>query len=319
MDHSSEAHRIQWAAFREGPLQEVSTPDPFPNYFVKRLDLLESWVNGNKYYKLKYVLRYVLRQGRKTIISKGGMFSNHLAALSQACREFNLNLIAIVRSYQPDEENPSITMLKENGHRVFYVTPGEYKVFGASEAEAIDSEAVFVPEGGASAWGVKGAADLTGELIASIPSHIVLAGGTLSTAAGVISSMPSGMRLVVVPAWKGCTEKRFRETLSQFQIPDKDNWEIWPTYHFGGFARYTKALVDFVADYYRRTGIPLDPVYTGKLLFAVEDKLRAGYFSEIDKAVVIHSGGHQGMRGFSYRYPDDWGKVATQMKQEGLM
>lgn len=319
IDHKSDVHHTRGADFQEGPLQEVSTSDTHPNYFVKRLDLLKSWVSGNKYYKLKYVLESVLRQNKKTIISKGGMFSNHLAALSKACDAFDLNLIAIVRSYQPDEENPSIRLLRDKGHEVRYIKPEDYRVFGKEQAEAIDPYAVFVPEGGASADGVRGAAELTAEVTGINPTHIILAGGTLSTAAGVASSLPNGAKLIVVPAWKGCKDEYFRDTLSRFQISDAGNWEIWPMYHFGGFARYNQTLVDFIADYYRRTNIPLDPVYTGKLLFAVEDKINSGFFSGSDRVVVIHSGGHQGMRGFRYRYPDDWRKVADEMYEQGLM
>ena len=319
MDHKYDVHHTRWADFETGPLQEVSTSDMHPNYFVKRLDLLQSWVNGNKYYKLKYVLKNVLHQNKKTVISKGGMFSNHLAALSKACDAFDLNLIAMVRSYQPDEENPSIRFLKNNNHEVRYLKPEDYKLFGGEQAEAIDAEAVFVPEGGASTDGVKGAAELTDEITGFQPSHIILAGGTMSTAAGVASTIPSGVKLIVVPAWKGCKDEYFRDILSRFQIPDLGNWEIWPMYHFGGFARYNQTLVDFIADYYRRTNIPLDPVYTGKLLYGVEDKINSGIFSVSDRIVVIHSGGHQGMRGFRYRYPEDWSEVADQVYSEGLI
>jgi 1-aminocyclopropane-1-carboxylate deaminase len=295
-----------WDSFSEGPMQLVQTSSAYPDYYVKRLDLLSSWASGNKYYKLKYIIRSALTEGVKTIISKGGMFSNHLAALSTTCKAFNLALIAVVRSYAPDEENPSIIRLRANGHRIIYMPPGEYKMFDGEKAAALFPDALFIPEGGLSASGIEGAAEIAQECFEYKPSHLILAGGSMSTACGILSALPAYCKLVVVPAWKGCSEAYVENILEQYTIQYSCGWELWPQYHFGGFGKVTQELIDFMACYARDKGIPLDPVYTGKLMYAIHDKIESGYFKQTDRIVAIHSGGLQGLEGYRYRFPEMW-------------
>ncbi len=303
---SPHGQNLIWTSFTKGPMQPVLTPVGLPDYNVKRLDLLQSWATGNKYYKLKYVLQEVLITGVKTIVSKGGMFSNHLSALSSACKTLDIALIAVVRSYSPDERNPSILRLRTNGDEVLYLTPSAYNVFNEEQAKDLYPEAMFVPEGGLTTFGIKGAAEIAAECMENSPSHVILAGGTLTTACGILSALPNTSHLIVVPAWKGCSNAYFEDLIDKYAIQYKSTWELWPEYHFGGFGKFNQKLVDFMKSYTLETGIPLDPVYTGKLTFAIQDKLSTGYFKSTDSIVSIHSGGLQGLEGYKYRFPEIW-------------
>lgn len=296
-----------WNEFVPGPVQQLKVSNSIPSLNLVRLDLLRSWATGNKYYKLKYALKDALSQGVSVIVSKGGMFSNHIAALSEACYSFNIQLIAVLRSFAPDEMNPCIQNLRKNKNEVLYLHPSAYKAFDEAEAERLFPGALFIPEGGLNLAGIRGTGEIIEQNIHHHPSHIVLPGGTMGTACGILSSAPAAARVVVVPAWKGCTYGYVNEILDKYGITPACTWELWTDYHFGGFGKFDRRLIDFMSSFYNQTGIPLDPVYTGKMMYAIEDKLNSGFFSAADSVMAIHTGGLQGVEGFRYRYPEAWG------------
>lgn len=273
-----------------------------------RLDLLQSWASGNKYYKLKYAIEFALANDVKVIVSKGGMFSNHLAALAEACHVFNLRLIAVIRSYAPDENNPSIRKLREKGSEIVYLNPEAYTVFDEQEAGQLFPASLFIPEGGLSDLGIHGTSEILNECQDQHPTHIILSGGSMGTACGIISSAPADVKVIIIPAWKGCTDSYFLDILRQYQINPVCTWELWPDYHFGGFGRFNQELIDFMFSFSADTGIPLDPVYTGKMMSAIDDRWKSGYFKQTDSILAIHTGGLQGLDGYRYRFPAVWGK-----------
>jgi 1-aminocyclopropane-1-carboxylate deaminase len=296
-----------WSAFTPGHVQEIQATPCAPRLSMLRLDLIKSWAAGNKYYKLKYALKYVLAQGIHTIISKGGMFSNHLAALSEACYAFNIRLIAVIRSNGPDEMNPSIRRLRANGNEIVYLSPEKYKSFHQEDSEQLCSGAWFIPEGGLSAPGIEGAAEIMKDCHQDMLSHIVVAGGSMGTACGIISSAASATKVIIVPAWKGCTDGYIADILQQYSIVPTCSWELWADYHFGGFGKFSQQLIEFMSAFSSATSIPLDPVYNGKMMFAIADKLNSGYFKETDNIMAVHTGGLQGLEGYKYRFPEAWG------------
>ncbi|HSF88659.1 MAG TPA: pyridoxal-phosphate dependent enzyme [Saprospiraceae bacterium] len=307
MDNSPVDTLATWNHFSPGNAQSIQWLEGQPSLKVLRLDLLDSWASGNKYYKLKYVLKEALTQGTRVVVSKGGMFSNHLAALSDACHAFNLELVAVIRSYTPDEYNPSITKLRANGNQIMYLNPHEYNSFGDANARQQFPGSLFIPEGGLSIQGITGAREIVAECLPYKPTHIILAGGSMGTACGIVAAAPVHVKVIVVPAWKGCTDSYFNEILSKYSIVPQCSWELWPEYHFGGFGKFNKDLIDFMTSFSLNYSVPLDPVYTGKLMYAIEDKRSAGYFKDDDSIIAIHSGGLQGLEGYRYRFPKEWG------------
>src|SRR5512139_39472 len=125
---------IIWDTYSAPPVQHFSFGIDSPGCSILRLDMIRSWASGNKYFKLKHALSSAMSEGATTIVSKGGMFSNHLAALSEACSAFDVHLVAVIRSYAPDEQNPAIRRLRANGHEVVYLSPPAYKNFDAHAA-----------------------------------------------------------------------------------------------------------------------------------------------------------------------------------------
>jgi len=298
----------RWREFSPAPLQGIQLLDGSSSLKILRLDLITSWATGNKYFKLKYVLHEALTSGIERIVSKGGMFSNHLAALSEACMEFNIHLVAVIRSHVRDEMNPSIQRLRAHGHEILYLPPSDYKLFDSSEAERLFPESLFIPEGGLSTAGIKGTSEIMQGCLECNPSHIIVAGGTMGTACGIVAAAPASVKVIIVPAWKGCTHSYFNEILTKFEVHTACTWDIWPDYHFGGFGKFNHELVEFMVQFSRHTDIPLDPVYTGKVMYAIDDKMKSGYFSDNDSIIALHTGGMQGLEGFKYRFPEEWGR-----------
>jgi 1-aminocyclopropane-1-carboxylate deaminase len=304
---SSEKY-AKWFHFSSGPVQSLAAWHSRTQLSLLRLDLLQSWTSGNKYYKLKYAIEYALTNEVRTIVSKGGMFSNHLVALAETCIAFDLHLVSVIRSFAPDENNPSIRKLRENGSEILYLTPEAYNAFDGNEAEHLFPGAFFIPEGGLSDSGIRGTSEILYEHDENKPSHIIVSGGSMATACGIISSVPADVKVIIVPAWKGCSDSYFSEILQQYSIAPVCSWQLWPGYHFGGFGRFDQRLIDSMIAFSEATGIPLDPVYTGKMMYAIDDRWTSGYFKETDSILAIHTGGHQGLDGYQYRFPEVWGK-----------
>jgi len=292
--------------FSPGPIQKIDVNGGHESFFIKRLDLVDSWADGNKYYKLKNNISYALDNAIDTIVSKGGMFSNHLYSLAHACSTFNIKLVSVVRSYGDDPDNPMLRELKKLSHDILFLKPGEYTLFDEQASERLYPGALFLPEGGMNERSIRGAGEIMNECLEHHPNHVIIAGGTMSTACGMLASAPGTMKMIIVPAWKGCTNQYVENILTTYNIIPQCNWELWPDEHFGGFALYDKRLFEFMYTFTKETSIPLDPVYNGKMMFAIMEKIRSGYFSDSDSILAIHTGGLQGVRGFSYRYPTDW-------------
>lgn len=301
----------EWKSYVPGPIQVIPTLDGQPTLLMHRLDIIQSWAEGNKYFKLKYVIRHALENNIKVIVSKGGMFSNHLAALSAACSRFNLRCVALIRSHGDDELNPSVRRLRDQGCEIYLLPPESYRAYGPEDARAIDPDALFIPEGGLSDLGILGASEIAAAWSAFPVTHAVLAGGTMSTAIGILSAVTPDITTVIVPAWKGCTPKYVRQLLEEYKKTQLENWELWPDYHFGGFGRFDHRLMESMDAFTTQHTIPLDPVYTGKMVFAVLDKIKAGYFKTTDVVMMVHTGGLQGLDGYAYRFPEVWGRYVA--------
>lgn len=300
-----------------GPIVRLDTASPLPIY-MHRLDLLHSWADGNKYYKLKYTLYEALQSGARHLVSKGGMFSNHLAALASACSVFGLRCTAVVRSYMPDEQNPTLQHLRRSGVEVVYLDPVSYKAFNEVTSKERFPDALFIPEGGLTKSGIRGASDIPLEWEPGDKMQVIVSAGTLATSAGILSKAPADIHVSIVPAWKGCSASHVAEVLHQFDIQPVCTWDVWPEYHFGGFGKFTPALPAFMTSFYKRSGVVLDPVYTGKMMYALFDRMEHGHFSKSSKILAIHTGGRQGMEGFRYRYPESWGRYADLISDQDM-
>ena len=261
-----------------------------------RLDLIHPQVSGNKWFKLKYHIEEALASGKKGIISFGGAFSNHLVALAYACRENGLESIGIIRGEEPAIYGPSLQQMKEFGMDLEFVSRETYKNKELLSAGAMSKHPAFyiVAEGGGGEQGIKGAAEIM-DIPGNDYTHIICAVGTGTTLAGIINGSHDGQQVIGVSSLK-VSDTSNNELIDLMQLTGHDNYQILFDYHFGGYAKKDKTLIDFMNRFYAEEKIPTDFVYTGKLFYAVYDLMWKNYFKNESKLLVIHSGGLQGNR-----------------------
>lgn len=264
---------------------------------ILRLDKIHSIVSGNKYFKLKYNIETALIQQQKQIITFGGAFSNHIAATAYAAAAADLQSIGIIRGEAII--NATLDFAKAQGMHLHFVDRASYR-----QKESVDfleqlrkqyGTFYLIPEGGTNNLAIKG----TGEILDLIPStykQIACCVGTGGTISGLIKNTQAHQVLLGFSALKGdWVNDEVKNWTNQ------TNWSINTDYHFGGYAKWKPDLIKFINDFKKQTQIPLDPVYTGKMMFGIIDLIEKGECSP-DNLLIIHSGGLQGIKGFNERF-----------------
>lgn len=291
------------------PIQKLNIESGNFNIFVKRDDLIHNDISGNKFRKLKYNLKYAFANGYDKIIAFGGTFSNLLYTLSVISSEMNIPATFYIRGDGYDNNNPTLNFIKDNGVEMIFLDRTEFKKIRTKEyltsLRKKNPHTYVIPEGGSNNLAVPGSGEIVDEIVSQLghePDYLIMDLGTGGTFAGVLDKLPSKTKLVGIAAIKGVD---WNKTLTEIFEGDtafikEKNWEILEDYHFGGFAKYNKELIDFINKYKSKYGIPLDPIYTGKLVFAVHDLVEKGYFKENSTIVWVHGGGLQGIAGFNY-------------------
>ncbi len=276
---------------------------------VKRDDLLHPAISGNKWRKLKYNLQEVLKQKYSTVLTFGGAYSNHIYACAAACQELGLQGIGIIRGEAVEPLNPTLRFAKDCGMELHFVSRSAYadKAHLLKELN-VDQSAVFViPEGGSNTLALKGCAELVSEVAGQLDGHLpdywCLSCGTGGTMAGLLCAVPATAVVHGFSALKGnFHQKLITDLLREAKVEPLASWQLHTEYHFGGYARYNQRLIDFINSFKQKFGIPLDPIYTGKLFFGIMDLIRRDYFKPGSSLLILHSGGLQGIEGFNQRF-----------------
>lgn len=296
------------------PIQEIVSEELTRSQlrlFVKRDDLLHPHISGNKWRKLKYNLQQAYEEGYQQLLTFGGAYSNHIAATAAAGQEFGFQTIGIIRGEATQPLNPTLQFAQACGMRLHFVSRIAYKsqkeVLAAEIQEQVGS-CYVLPEGGTNCLAVKGCAELVSEVHLQVhnkPDYYCLACGTGGTTAGIITALQDGQQAIGFSALKGdFLQREVEQLLQQFCQKKYSNWQINTTYHFGGYAKFKPELLAFMASFQHRFGIPLDPIYTGKLFFGLFDLIKTGYFPAGSTIVAVHTGGLQGVAGFQERFGD---------------
>jgi 1-aminocyclopropane-1-carboxylate deaminase len=266
--------------------------------WMKRDDLLHPVISGNKWRKLKYSLDHALTSGADTLISMGGAYSNHLHALAYVGKLLGLKTIGLVRGEQPEVLTPTLLDMKMWGMELKFVSRSDYRLLrqykNHHDAPGLKPRQFWLPEGGALALALKGVAELVAEI--KIPyDTLCVPCGTGTTLAGIIDAVPGPVSVLGFSALKnaGFLTADVKVMSSQ----SCNNWQINLDYHFGGFAKINAGLSAFIEDFELKTAIPLEPVYTGKMMYAVYDLIKKHGFKTGERIIAIHTGGLQGKRG----------------------
>lgn len=262
---------------------------------IKREDLLHPEVSGNKFRKLKYNIQKAMELGYTQLLTFGGAYSNHIAATAAAGRIMGIKTIGVIRGDElvdKYKDNPTLVKAEQDGMQFKFVSRTAYRekssVAFLQELEEEFGSVYIVPEGGTNAEAIKGTEEILKEED-QVFDYITVAVGTGGTITGIINSSGSNQKILGFPALKG---DFLSEEINNFA--HNSNWELIHDYHFGGYAKYNEQLLFFISSFKEKTGILLDPIYTGKMVYGIFDLINKGYFPPDSKILMIHTGGLQG-------------------------
>ncbi|WP_316768493.1 1-aminocyclopropane-1-carboxylate deaminase/D-cysteine desulfhydrase [Pedobacter frigiditerrae] len=285
------------------PIHQINFQSLNP-IWVKRDDLIDPYISGNKWRKLKYILKDVVAKEKTHLISFGGAYSNHLVATAAAASRNNLKATAFVRGEQV--ENEMLLLCKLFGMRLIFTDRESYKnkqkLF--DEHFGNDHQAYFIDEGGASEEATLGCAEIITELTENY-DHIFCAAGTGTTAAGLLKGInQAGLntQLNVIPVLKG--GEFIEKEISKYES-DLNKLNLHTDYHFGGYAKTKPELLKFIKIFSAETGMLIDPVYTAKMFFAINDLYNKNFFKKEARILAIHTGGLLGILGMKDKLNDD--------------
>jgi 1-aminocyclopropane-1-carboxylate deaminase len=291
LDIYSPVHQIKNDLFDEQGL----------SVFIKRDDLIHPFISGNKWRKLKYILKKASAENKTHLVTFGGAFSNHLLATAAASAKFGFKSTGIVRG--EEIENDTLFLCRLHGMNLIFVDRESYrhkdelfnKYFGG------DTNAFFIDEGGSSVEGARGCAELVDELKETY-DHIFCACGTGTTAAGIINGLQKhalATEFNAIPVFKN--GDFMREEIDQYLL-NPASYNLHTDYHFGGYAKINDELISFLKNFVANTGILIEPVYTAKMLYAIYDLAGKNYFKPGSKILAIHTGGLIGLLGMKEKF-----------------
>lgn len=256
---------------------------------ILRLDKISPVISGNKWFKLRYHLEKARSEGKKTILTFGGAWSNHILATAAACQPDGLSSIGIIRG-ESNILTPTLIAAQERGMHLVFISRSEYAK-KEIPYRYVGHDNYIINEGGFGELGAKGAATIL-DYCDSSYSHICCAVGTGTMMAGLINGAKPGQEVIGIPVLKNHPE--LAGGIQSLVTDQTKQWTLVRDYHFGGYAKYNPTLLAFMNEFYRHTTIPSDFVYTAKLFYAVKQLINAQFFPAGSKILVIHSGGLQG-------------------------
>ena len=287
-------------------LQEISTQEiklsNTISVFIRREDLIHPFISGNKLRKLKYNLIQAKAENQQTLLTFGGAFSNHIAATAFAGKEYGFKTLGIIRGDELESKilvNPTLKFAQECGMQFKFISRDDYR--HKAETEFIENlkqefgDFYLVPEGGTNELAIKGCEEILEKEDAEY-DFVCCSIGTGGTISGIINSSCTHQKVLGFPALKG---DFLKEEIRKFAR--NENWELITDYHFGGYGKVNPELIAFINQFYQENKIPLDPIYTGKMVFGVMDLIEKNYFPEHSKILLIHTGGIQGIAGMNIK------------------
>ncbi|MCK0130617.1 pyridoxal-phosphate dependent enzyme [Flavobacteriaceae bacterium F08102] len=270
---------------------------------VKREDLIHPTIPGNKFRKLKYNVLAAKAMGCTVLVTFGGAYSNHIAAVAELGAVAGFSTVGYIRGeelFDKISENPTLQKAQSLGMKFQFLTRRAYrKKDENSFVESIKRSfpnSYLIPEGGTNELAVKGCGEIIG-LKDKIYDYICVAVGTGGTMSGIVQAGMPGQKILGFPAVKGS----FLKTEIDKWVKGKANWDLIEDYVFGGYAKINPELIAFINRFKAETKIALDPIYTGKMMFGILDLIKKGFFKENSKILAIHTGGLQGVSGMNVK------------------
>ena len=274
--------------------------------FMKRIDLVHPVISGNKWYKMKYNIAEMMEQKKETLLTFGGAFSNHIHATVEAGKAFGFKTIGLIRGEEHLPLNETLKYAVDNGMELHYIDRTTFRKRDSDEfLEELKNkfgDVYILPLGGTNKIALKGCSEIV-EQIDIDYDYICSASGSGGTFAGIVAGLNGNKKGIVFPALKGGAflEEVISDLAFDYSGKHFSNWRLNNDFHFGGFAKLTKELIDFTIEFEKLNGFELDYIYTNKMMFGISELIISGYFKASETIIAIHSGGLQGNLGMKKR------------------
>lgn len=259
---------------------------------VLRLDTIHPLISGNKYFKLRNYLTEARQLGKTNIVTFGGAWSNHILATAAACNQYQLDCTGIIRGEETRSLSPTLLQARQLGMKLVFLSREEYTL-QKRDAALTNSDTCFISEGGFGIKGAEGAATIADHYDTGLYSHLCCAAGTGTMTAGLLMRAPPHQQVLSFSVLKN--NKQLKEDIISLTGTVSPQLSIIDEYHFGGYAKYTQPLINFMNDFYRQTAIPSDFVYTGKLFYGITALAEKNHFAPGSTILIIHSGDYRAM------------------------
>lgn len=261
--------------------------------FLKREDLIHPEISGNKYWKLFYnVQNYLDKEPTNPhIITFGGAFSNHIFAVSA----LKIQTLGIIRGDELAEtwqQNPTLKRANQNGMQFRFVSRTDYR----NKEELTENlqrefpEALIIPEGGTNFLAVEGIRFMLNEETKEF-NYLCCAVGTGGTLAGTSKFAEQNQKVL---GFKAVKDDSLESNI--LQLSGQKNFELIDASD-SGYGKITDEDIEFINDFYAKFNIPLDPIYTGKMMRKIFELIDENYFPENSKILTFHTGGLQSIAG----------------------
>ncbi|AZA86602.1 pyridoxal-phosphate dependent enzyme [Chryseobacterium shandongense] len=278
------------------PIQEIPV-DKKLKLFIKREDLVHPQISGNKYWKLFFNINNYLAQNpvKPYIITFGGAFSNHIAAVSAVGNLAGIPALGIIRGEELKDkwrENPTLVFARKNGMNLQFVTREEYR-YKEKLTEFLQKEfqnALIIPEGGTNEVAVEGVKMMLNNETKDF-DYLCTAVGTGGTISGISKFCEENQKVI---GFKAVMDNSLEETIGK--LTPRKNFNLIDS-SIGGYGKIKDENIRFINDFKMNYGIPLEPIYTGKMMQKVFEMIEEGYFPENSKILCFHTGGLQGIEG----------------------
>lgn len=268
---------------------------------IKREDMNHPRVSGNKWWKLKYNLEEAKRLGYSRILTFGGAYSNHIFATAAAANTEGFESVGIIRGEETLPLNSTLRFAKEKGMALQYFSREAYRkksepVF-IEKLEQQFGSFYLVPEGGTNSLAIKGCEEFAQTLLSTEADYLCLPVGTGGTMAGLVAGFLGKRKLLGFSVLKGGSflADEVRKLVLDYSGRSFSNWQIATDYHFGGYAKTNPGLIDFINSFQQEFQIPLDPAYTGKMIFGICRLIKEGFFDRGSTILALHTGGLSGV------------------------
>jgi D-cysteine desulfhydrase/L-cysteate sulfo-lyase len=297
--------------------------------YMKRDDLTDPGMGGNKLRKLEYYLFDAKAKGATTLLTVGGVQTNHGRLTAAVAAKFGMKCAIVAIDDYPGEVSSNLLLDRVMGAEVFLAKlqeeiPYEEQLDQAvnlvrSQYEAVGEIVYSIPMGGSGEVGVPGYYDCAMELAVQTsaleipPCKLIVSVGSMGTYMGLFTGIRNeGLDfslegIAIAPFYKDPAAhalEYYEKVRKYYNLASKANlsdFHISNDYTFGAYNNPVKEVREAVYYMARKEGILLDPCYTGKAFCGLLDLVKQGKIPQGETVIFLHTGGQPGLNGPNHR------------------